>query len=49
MTYRFSIERQDMPMPGVRRLWGAAYRKKRGTPFYMTISPVFIALSTSPN
>jgi len=36
-------------MPGVRRIWGAAFHKQKPTPFYMTISPVFIALSTSPN
>jgi len=49
MTYRFSIEHQDMPMLGVRRIRGAAYRKQKPTPFYRTISPVFIALSTSPD
>jgi len=49
MTYRFSIERQDVPMPGVRRLWGTAYRKRKPTSFFMTISPFFIALSTEPS
>jgi hypothetical protein len=49
MTHRFSIEKQDMPMPGVRRIWGTAFRKRKPTPFCMTISPYFIALSTSPD
>jgi len=48
MTYRFSVEHHDMPMLGVRRIWGAAYRKRKPTPFYMTISSVFVALSTVP-
>jgi hypothetical protein len=47
-VWRFVIDHEDHPAPYVRRVSGVAYRKRVGVPFYLTISPVFIALSTTP-
>jgi hypothetical protein len=47
-VWRFVIDHEDHPAPYVRRVSGVAYRKRVGVPFYLTISPVAILLSTTP-
>lgn len=46
--YRFEVKNQDIPMPGARRLWGKAYQEQNVVGFFLTISPVLIALSVEP-
>jgi len=47
--WRFIINHENHPAPGVRQLSGVAYRKRTSVPFYLTVSPVFIALSVKPS
>lgn len=50
MSYRFRVDHWDSPADGVVRRWGVATRLKgKGgdeVPFYVTVSPVSVHLST---
>jgi len=47
--WRFQINHADAPAPFVLRVSGIAYCKQKSARFYMTISPVFMALSVDPS
>jgi len=46
--WHFQVNYSDAPAPFVYRLSGTAYRKRKSTRFFITISPVFTALSVEP-
>ena len=46
--WHFQVNYSDAPAPFVYRLSGTAYINQKSTRFFVTLSPVFVALSVEP-